>query len=165
MKKILLLFTLITTTSFGQNNSNCACCDEHHDQFDFWVGDWIVYDTAGTEIGKNTIVELQDNCVLQESWRSTNSTGTSYNYFNRSDSTWNQLWVDNSGSQLELKGSAIENGMVMSSDWTTSAKGTEYRNQIIWKKQPDGSVTQTWNIVDRDNQIVNVLFHGIYRRN
>ncbi len=164
MNKLLFLFAFVATTSFAQDTTNCACCDIHHDQFDFWVGDWIVFDTSGTEIGKNTIVQMQDNCVLQESWSSPNSTGTSYNYFNRTDSTWNQLWIDNSGSHLELKGHAIENGMELSSAWITGTSGTVYKNQIIWKEQEDGSVTQTWNIVGQDNGILNVLFHGIYRR-
>lgn len=164
MSKLLFLLVFVASISFAQDSTSCACCDVQHDQFDFWVGDWIVYDTAGNEIARNTIVQMQDNCVLQESWRSTNSTGTSYNYFNRSDSTWNQLWVDNSGSHLELKGQTIENGMQLSSDWITSASGTQYRNQIVWKLLADGSVTQTWNIVGKDDAVLNVLFHGIYRK-
>ena len=165
MKQLILLFSIIATTGFAQDSTQCACCDIQHDQFDFWVGNWNVYDTSGNEIGKNTIVEMQDNCVLQESWRSPNSTGTSYNYYNRTDSTWNQVWINNSGTHLELKGNAIENGMQLNSDWITHTSGTEYRNSIVWKKQPDGSVTQTWNIMGKDDTIISVLFHGIYRRN
>lgn len=164
MSKFIYLFAFIGFTSFSQTTENCACCTEQHDQFDFWVGDWKVYDTAGIEIGQNTIVQLQDNCVIQESWRSPNSTGTSYNYFNLKDSTWNQVWIDNSGAHLELKGQAIENGMQLNSDWITHSSGTEYQNQIIWRKQDDGSVTQTWNIVNKEGKIINVVFRGVYRR-
>ena len=164
MKLFFYLLLFLASASFAQDATSCACCDVHHNQFDFWVGDWIVYDTAGNEIGRNTIVQLQDNCVLQESWRSPNSTGTSYNYFNSTDSTWNQLWVDNTGSHLELKGHAIENGMQLNSDWMKSPTGTEYRNQILWILQADGSVTQTWNIEGKEGNIYSVLFHGVYRK-
>ena len=40
--------------------------------------------------------------MLQENWISnTVNKGTSYNYFNPVDTTWNQLWLDNQGSIVE----------------------------------------------------------------
>lgn len=161
---LTLAFLFASFFVLAQDSTKCACCDLVHDQFDFWVGDWIVYDTAGTEIGRNTIDELQDNCVIREEWRSANSTGTSYNYFNTNDSTWNQLWVDNSGTHLELKGSAFEKGMKLKSDWQTSSAGVRYYNEVIWEQQADGAVTQTWNIVSENKKILNTVFFGIYRK-
>jgi len=37
------------------------------DQFDFWVGEWIVTSTAGTELaGHNSVRWVLDGAVLQE---------------------------------------------------------------------------------------------------
>lgn len=83
MKLLLFIFLLSVLNGFALDTTNCACCDIHHDQFNFWVAYWIDYDTAGNEIGK---------------------------------------------------------------------------------KQADGSVTQTWNIVDQDETVPRVLFHGVYRK-
>ena len=75
---ILILFS-ISYSSFAQSDSTqtkkpCACCLEEYKQFDFWEGDWTVYDTTGTEVGKNTIVKLEDNCILNEHWRGAGGT-------------------------------------------------------------------------------------------
>jgi len=75
----------------AQSSSPCACCTANHQAFDFWVGDWTVYDSSGNIIGTNEVVKFQDGCVLQENWEAVGSsnTGTSYNFFDASDSTWN----------------------------------------------------------------------------
>jgi hypothetical protein len=67
----------------------CPCCGPEYRQFDFWEGEWIVYDSLESEVGRNSIVAAQEGCLLVESWTSSSGgTGTSYNYYNRIDSTW-----------------------------------------------------------------------------
>lgn len=62
---------------------NCACCTENHKAFDFWIGNWTVTDGSGALVGTNSIVKLQDDCVVQENWNGTGgSTGTSTNFYN-----------------------------------------------------------------------------------
>ncbi|NRA13171.1 MAG: hypothetical protein HRT57_14580 [Crocinitomicaceae bacterium] len=107
-----LLFFFSSFITFGQDTIPCKCCTSEHQQFDFWIGDWNVYDTSGTLIGTNNILRLQDGCAIQENWTAA-STGTSYNYYNKSDSTWNQAWIDNQGESLVLKGNYTNGAMVM----------------------------------------------------
>jgi len=168
MKKYVLIILLLSfVISFAQktNKNDCACCTESHQAFDFWLGKWTVYDAQGKIIGTNTITKEYANCVLKEEWKSTSkSRGTSYNYFNLSDKTWNQVWVDNSGFNLTLKGNYIDKKMVLTSPLTKSEKG-DYYNQIIWFKNKDGSVTQTWNVLDIHYKIIREAFKGIYKKN
>jgi len=148
----------------AQDNS-CACCTKHHQQFDFWVGEWNVYNKAGKKVGENSITKLEDNCILNEHWRSVSgSTGSSYNYFNKSDSTWNQVWIDNKGGNLVLKGKASPQKMVLSSDWQKGKKVAWYKNRITWTKNKDGSVTQLWELVDKKGEVLSVAFKGVYKR-
>lgn len=166
MKKILLTISIVALTSqlFAQNNTQpCPCCSSEYQEFDFWVGNWTVYSVDGKEIGKNTIVKMQKGCVLQENWRARN-TGTSYNFFDRADSLWHQVWISSTGNVLNLEGGLDENGaMVLKSKLTKGAKGNYY-NQVIWSKNEDGSVTQKWDILNEEGEPVSKAFEGIYRK-
>jgi len=164
-KQIGLLFYLFIIISTSGAQNDCACCTDYHKQFDFWVGEWVVYDTAGTKLGENNIVKLEDNCILNEHWKGAKgSTGRSYNYFDLSDSTWNQLWIDNQGGSLVLKGKAEDNKMVLQSKLIKGKKVDWYRNRITWTNNDDGSVTQFWEILDTNGNQLAVAFKGIYKR-
>lgn len=166
--KLLISITIIlllSIRSYGQSSiKNCPCCSKNYRQFDFWLGDWNVYDTLGSKIGENLVVALQDHCVLQENWKSKNSTGTSYNYFNSLDSSWNQVWIDNSGNPLVLKGGYIGREMVLKSELRKKADGSEYYDMISWKQMPDKSVVQKWSTFDKMHHELAILFIGVYRK-
>ncbi|UWX53724.1 hypothetical protein NYZ99_11250 [Maribacter litopenaei] len=69
MRTILfLILVVITGGSQAQETPACPCCTENHRAFDFWLGEWSVYGTNEALLGGNTIVSMQDGCVLQENW-------------------------------------------------------------------------------------------------
>lgn len=163
IQKFLLLIILIPAFSFTQN-VECACCTAEHGKFDFWVGDWEVFNESGEKIGENLIEKLEDNCILNENWKGENgSSGKSYNYYDSTDDTWNQLWLSNTGNILKLKGKAQLNKMVLKSKLIQGEKGSYY-NQITWNKNSDGSVTQLWEIYDPQENLLNTAFEGTYRK-
>ena len=107
MKTWIISLALFCCNLVYSQTTPCACCTEKHQQFDFWVGEWVVFDTTGTKVGENTIEKLENDCILSEYWRgASGSTGRSYNYYNALDDTWNQTWIDNNGGSLVLKGKA-----------------------------------------------------------
>lgn len=160
---ILLTGTFAPSFTFGQ--SDCPCCTAHHNQFDFWVGEWIVYDTAGDVVGKNSIEKLENNCVVSEHWRGDKGlTGRSYNYYNSMDSTWNQVWIDSQGTNLVLKGTSEPGKMVLKSELIKGTNVDFYANQITWIANENGTVTQLWQILDKENQILATVFEGIYKK-
>ena len=164
MKTVFLLLSLMFASVYnGQNNIGCNY--RQSNQFDFWVGDWNVYDSTGALVGENRIEKQYENCVIQENWVSQGvNKGTSYNYFNPNDSTWNQLWLDNQGSILKLKGKFQNNMMVLKSDLIPGKKVSFYYNQISWIKNSDGSVNQNWEIFDDEDNFLRQLFFGVYRK-
>ena len=165
MKQIILygLLFFIPIISFAQN-SDCACCTDQHFQFDFWVGDWEVFNENGEKVGENLVVKLEDNCILNENWiGEKGSSGKSYNYYDPAEETWNQLWISNTGNILKLKGKAGENSMTLKSALAEGEKG-EYYNKITWTKNADGSVTQLWEILDAQGNFLSNAFKGIYRK-
>ncbi|MCB7481586.1 hypothetical protein [Christiangramia sediminis] len=162
-KLVYCLFFFISVITFAQD-SDCACCSSQHSQFDFWVGDWDVFNRNDEKIGENLVEKLEDNCILNENWKGENgSSGKSYNYYDPEDDTWNQLWISNSGNILKLKGKAQVDQMILKSELTRSDKG-EFYNQITWTKNSDGSVTQLWEIYDPQGNLLNTAFEGTYRK-
>ena len=158
---IWILFSFVSV----QAQSDCPCCTDFHRQFDFWVGEWNVYDTVGNKVGENSIEKLENGCIINEHWRGAGGgTGRSYNYYNKADSTWNQVWIDSQGNNLELKGHAKTNQMILSSILIPGQKVDFYRNRITWTKNADESVTQFWEILDKNDKVLSIAFKGIYKR-
>lgn len=144
---------------------NCPCCTENHRAFDFWVGEWEVRNTGDSLVGTNTIRKLETNCVLQENWKSatTNSTGTSTNFYNSTTGQWEQLWVDNSGFHLKLKGNRKDNQMILSSDEYIGSDGKGTIHRITWTANEDGTVRQLWETLTND-EVTSIAFDGLYRK-
>jgi hypothetical protein len=161
-----LLFTLFFTFLFSSaiaQDTSCPCCDEVHQQFDFWVGEWIVQDTLGNKVGENKISKQEEGCILIEKWTGSNGgSGTSMNYYDPSDSSWNQLWVNRSGNNLKLKGEYQDGQMVLKGVLKKNQNNTFSYNQIKWYKNEDGSVTQLWETFDRNGKLLQRVFKGIY---
>lgn len=150
--------------SIAQTSENCSCCSSAHQQFDFWLGDWEVFDSQGNKIGENLIEKLENNCLITETWKAGNgSSGRSMNYYDTADETWNQLWVSSNGNILKLKGKGEPGKMILKSKLAQGKKGNYY-NQITWSLNKDGSVTQYWEILDENGNFLSEAFKGIYRK-
>jgi len=161
----ITIFAFAGTETYSQNKNKIPCTSSAYKQFDFWIGSWNVYDSKNNLIGKNNVVKMKNACAIQENWSSKTSTskGTSYTYYNAIDKSWNQVWVDNVGGSLILKGFYKNNKMVLKSKLISGKKG-EYYNQITWFKNANGSVTQLWELLDIDNTSFNEIFRGTYKK-
>ena len=162
---IVFMFLSFNSLEIFSQKDKVPCITEAHQQFDFWLGNWNVYDIKNKLIGTNTVVKMPNACALQENWSATQgaSKGTSYNYYNAVDKSWNQVWIDNAGSSLVLKGRYKNNKMVLKSKLIHGNKGTYY-NQITWFKNSNGSVTQLWELLDINNTPFNEIFRGTYKK-
>jgi hypothetical protein len=161
----IAVFTFLSTETYSQNKNKIPCATPVYKQFDFWIGNWNVYNAKNNLIGKNKVVKMNNACAIQENWSSETSPskGTSYNYYNATDKSWNQIWIDNAGGSLVLKGFYKNNKMVLKSKLIRGKKG-EYYNQITWFKNSDGSVTQLWELLDINNTSFNEIFRGTYKK-
>ena len=165
LKTLLIILILFSVTNTLNAQNDCPCCDETHKQFDFWIGNWIVLDSLGNKAGENKVSKIEDGCIITEHWTGAKGgTGSSYNYYDKSDSTWNQLWVDNKGNILKLKGQFESDKMILKSDLVKDKNDNLYSNQITWSKNEDGTVSQLWEIIDKNNQPIKNVFLGIYNR-
>jgi len=141
-----------------------GCTAPEYRQFDFWVGEWSVTVPSGKVAGTNRIESILGGCALQEHWSgSQGGSGTSLNMWNSTDSTWRQVWIDASGSLLELSGALKGNQMVLSGRATGPGGGTVL-NRITWTPVGEGKVRQLWESSSDDGTTWTVQFDGLYAR-
>lgn len=142
-----------------------TCDSTAHRAFDFWVGDWVVTDSAGTtRYGINEITNTEHGCILHEHWTGEGGgSGQSFNYYDRERGQWEQLWVNSTGFVLRLAGNMVDGAMVLQGN--QKLPGTDVQLQEIrWTPQPDGRVRQTWRQSSDSSATWTVAFDGWYAR-
>ncbi|MBI3792379.1 MAG: hypothetical protein HY275_16070 [Gemmatimonadetes bacterium] len=73
--------------------SRCAADSAYH-PFDFWVGAWVVEDSAGHFLGKDEVAPIAEGCAFMETWHDVaNWEGRSLFYYTLGDRRWRQVWV------------------------------------------------------------------------
>ena len=151
--------------SLNAQTKNCNCCTDNHKAFDFWIGSWTVTNPDGTAAGKNIIKKIQNNCILQENWTSASPgyTGTSNNFYNAKAKQWEQIWIDNQGGSLHLKGNRKGNQMILQTDEETNKDGLIFYHRFTWTNNEDGTVRQYWETITEGKDIA-VAFDGLYKK-
>ena len=113
-------------------------------QFDFWVGDWKVFNPAGVQVGTNKIERILDDCIIFENWtNSRGNQGKSFNSYDASAGIWRQTWVDQNGSWTEFKGGWDGTNMVVTTDdFDDPNSDQRIRRRMTFTPNEDGSVRQ-----------------------
>lgn len=154
-KAILIVFLILFSKSlFAQNSCNK---DPIYKQFDFWVGEWDVYNLKGTIAGHSKISKILDNCVVLEEWSSENVqqgitfNGKSFNSYNADTKQWQQNWVDNGGGSNEYLTGYFENNAMHFKSRPFANNGKTAVRTITFFKLADGKVRQLGEI-SNDNE-------------
>jgi hypothetical protein len=109
-------------------------------QFDFWVGDWDVFDIGSPiKVAHARIDLILDGCVLREDYQGTDGhNGQSFTIYDGARKVWHQSWVTNRGQSLAIEGTMEADEMVLSGE--DHAKGAIVRGR--WKPE-NGGVRET----------------------
>lgn len=147
----------------AQSTPRPTCDAPEFRQFDFWIGDWDV--TAGGQpAGTNLVTLEEDGCVVHEHWTGAGGgTGQSFNYYDRGDGKWHQMWVSNSGNVLALTGSYADGTLAMQGD-RPGRGGTTVTDRITFRHNDDGTVRQLWTTSTDGGKTWQPGFDGLYRR-
>jgi hypothetical protein len=143
-----------------------SCVALEYRQFDFWVGEWTVFDPSGKKVGDSRVERINDGCALLENWQGGGGiTGKSLNVYDAEDKYWHQFWVDSSASRLQLKGALVGKKMVLTAVVPDSKKtGSTLHQRITWSQNADGSVRQHWETSNRGGKTWSTVFDGKYVR-
>ncbi|MBX2845072.1 MAG: hypothetical protein KTR13_02575 [Saprospiraceae bacterium] len=165
MKIILFLCFCLASMLTHSQSKNTPCSTENYKAFHFWVGEWEVSQN-GQPAGSNSITLDQGNCLMVERWTSANPpyTGTSYNHYDAAKQQWVQLWVDNQGGSLHLKGNMEDGKMVLKTDPAKDAQGNTVIHKVTWTPNEDGSVRQLWQTTTDEGATWTTAFDGLYTR-
>jgi hypothetical protein len=132
-------------------------------QFDFWVGDWNVT-SSGQPVGTNRVTLEEDGCVVHEHWTGAQGgTGQSFNYYDRIDGQWHQMWVSNSGNVLDLAGTLADDTLTFRGQ-RRQRDGSTLQHRLSFHANPDGSVRQLWQTSTDGGATWSVAFDGLYRK-
>lgn len=156
---------LLAAAASAQQPARNPCAGPEHRQFDFWVGDWEVTDSAGTTVyGRNRIAREEDGCLVHESWAgSRGGTGQSLNFYNPAKQAWEQVWVGNDGLVLQITGALRGTSMVLEGE-APGEGGKRTLQRAAWTPQSDGRVRQFWEQSADGGKTWTVAFDGWYRR-
>ena len=78
-------------------------------------------------------------------------------FINSQTNQWEQIWLDNQGGTLHLKGNRKDNQMILQSDKMKNDKGEPYFHRITWTLNEDGSVRQYWETITNEKDVLWLL--------
>lgn len=146
------------------------CADAPHRQFDFWVGEWNVFNTSDALIGTNFVTLELDGCLVQEHWTAqfNGSQGRSLNTYDAETGLWHQSWVaQNPFGALRTDGGLVGDEMVLTDDerigFLVGGGTTPIEDEWIWTPEGPDQVRQTGIFRLPEFDFENA-FVGIYRR-
>ncbi len=161
---LLVLSALVLAGPLAAQQTPPDCSSEPHRAFDLWVGEWDVFNPAGTLVAESIITLEMNDCVVHESYTNAQGYhGESFNVFDRSRGVWHQTWVDQNGALLTLEGGVVDGAMVLEGT-TIQPDGSEVLNRVTWTPADDGSVRQLWQATADGGETWTTAFDGTYRR-
>lgn len=140
------------------------CAAAPHREFDFWVGEWNVFNAAGAQIGTNAVTAELDGCVVAEHWTSSAGTrGRSINAWDAETGQWHQTWVSQSTfGHLRMGGGLVDGVMTLHGERTRPGAFTIF-DDYTWTLLDDGRVLQV-GIFDLPAFGIHSEFRGFYER-
>lgn len=138
--------------------------DPHHRQFDFWLGDWDVFNRQGARVGHSHVASLIGECALLENWvDSQGNVGKSLNYYDPGDGHWKQVWVSDKGGNTVYSGQ-IAGGAMHFQGPTAKPDGSHVPTRMTFTPLPDGRVRQYIETSTDGGKTWTAGFDGYYRR-
>ena len=159
----LLLALVQSPAPSAPPSPGAACTPAAYRQFDFWVGEWDVTNLrppAGRTPppSKSRISRILNGCAVLEEYETANGyAGKSLNFHDGKSGKWHQVWIDNGGTPLFLKGGRQGPSMVLQDD---GASGPV--NRITWTPTEGGKVRQHWETSTDGGRTWQTAFDGRY---
>jgi len=139
------------------------CDAPEYRQLDFWVGNWAVT-MRGQAAGANLVTLEESGCLVHEHWTGAQGgTGQSFNFYDREDGRWHQVWVSNSGNVLDLAGT-YAGGTLTYRGEQRQPDGTALLHRLSFHANPDGTVRQLWETSSDKGTSWATAFDGLYRK-
>lgn len=141
-----------------------SCDAEIYRAFDFWAGDWEVFNPEGEKAGENSITIEENGCLLVEHWQGARGgTGQSYNFYDPGMEKWRQVWVAR-GATIDYAGGLDADGAMVLEGEIAYRNGNKLPFKGTWTLQDDGSVRQHFQQYNAETEEWGDWFIGVYRK-
>jgi len=130
---------------------------------DFWIGDWIVRNASGSEMGRSRIEPALDGCAIEETWTGAyGGNGKSPTSYDVANKRWVQHYVSSSGSYNDYAGQVEGTSVVMIAPAGTAAKPVKIR--MSFTPLADGRVRQQMESSSDGGATWTLGFDGYYAK-
>ncbi len=168
MRKMLLFISasLMANSAYAQQTQAPPppCQADIYHAFDFWVGEWDVFNKKGKKAGENSITVQENGCLLLEKWTSAGGgTGQSYNFYDLTVDKWRQVWISQS-SVIDYTGGINADGAMVLKGTISNRNGTKSPFKGVWTPNEEGTVTQHFQQYNSKTETWNDWFVGTYKR-
>jgi hypothetical protein len=134
-------------------------------QFDFWVGEWNVFNPAGTQVGKSRIDRIVGDCIILENWTSgAGSDGKSFNKWNPQLKRWEQFWASEAGETTFFYGKLEGKNMVYKTDAFPQSDGSKQERRLTFFDLGPDEVRQFSEISTDGGKTYKTEYDFTYRR-
>lgn len=131
-------------------------------EFDFWIGEWVVLNGDGKQVGTSRIERVENGFAIEEFWTSAlGATGRSLNYVDPKDGKWKQVWVSSRGNVTYYTGEYREGSMQFTGE-SISLDGTVEIVRARFTAMRNGTVRQFIEHSRDQGETWYVYFDGYY---
>jgi hypothetical protein len=165
MKSLIAILLIVASVQvFAQQPRPCSDEPRTHD-FDFWIGEWDVYQTGTkTIVGHSIVQSISGGCGLLENWTATNGgSGKSINYYNSANGKWEQDWIGSGGGAQRYLNGVYEDS-VMHFTYETTAKNKTVSGNFKFYNIDKNTVRQYQDMNNDDGKTVTVSYDLTYVR-
>ncbi|MBA3913323.1 MAG: hypothetical protein H0X25_05595 [Acidobacteriales bacterium] len=136
---ISVVFIVLATALAQAKPVRVQCSAPEYKQFDFWVGDWDVFEIGGkAPVAHVKVDRLLDGCAIHERYEDTDGlAGESFSIYDASRKLWHQTWVTNHGQLLVIEG-GLEKGSMVLSGVDRADDGRQRRVRGTWTPDEHG---------------------------
>ena len=142
--------TLRATDSDSADTRQTPHCsgDDFH-QFDFWLGDWDVFEVdSGKHDATVRVDRALDGCAVREQYHDDSGMrGESLSIYDATRNVWHQSWFTNRGRYLAIEGHLQSGAMVLSGTYK-DAEGVSTQVRGTWS--PSGKDVRETAILSTD---------------
>ena len=128
-------------TAAATSPAEGKCAAPVYRQFDFWAGDWQVFEVGGTTpVAHVRVDSILEGCALREDYQGADGhKGQSFTIYDATRKVWHQTWVTNRGELLEIEGTLVNGSIVLT--------GEDHSKRSIvrgtWKPEKKDEVRET----------------------
>ena len=150
-------------TSLDKKRRPCLYSTEAK-QFDFWIGEWDVFNPPGQKVGTSVIQQVSAGCGILENWTDAfGGGGKSINFYDPNTGKWHQYWIGQNGVPNRYSGTYRDGAMRYEGE-PLANKGSQPLNRLTFFNLDANTVRQLAEQSKDDGKTWTVLYDFKYVR-